>query len=69
MANPTPGKSATLTINPQNQNLESVLLAHVLGLAGCPRCGRIALLKVDFLGDPPPDLSKEGVISAGLTGF
>ena len=68
---PTPGKSVTLTINPHNQNLDSVhrLVAQVLGKAGCGTCGRIALLRVDFLGDPTPELAKEGVISAEMTGF
>jgi hypothetical protein len=71
MATAPRAKSATLTINPHNQNLESVhrLVAQVLGMAGCSHCGRIALLRVDFLGDPPPELSKEGVISVETTGF
>ena len=65
------GKSATATINPHNQNLESIhrLLAHILNVAGCDHCGRIALFKVDFLGDPPPDLTKSGVISLQTEGF
>jgi hypothetical protein len=65
------GKSATLTINPHNQNLETVhrLVAQVLGMAGCDHCGRLAVLKVDFLGDPPPELGKEGVISIQTQGF
>jgi hypothetical protein len=68
---PRGGKSASLSINPKNQNLESVhrIVAHILGLAGCDHCGRIAFLNVEFLGDPPPDLAKEGVISVATEGF
>ena len=64
-------KSATLTLNPQHQTLESVhrLVAQVLGRAGCATCGRIALLKVDFHVDPPPEFAKEGVTSFETTGF
>jgi hypothetical protein len=65
------GKSATLTINPHNQNLDTVhrLVGHILGQAGCAQCGRIAVLKIDFLGDPPSELGKEGVISVEMLGF
>jgi hypothetical protein len=71
MAMASHGKSATLALNPHQQNIESVhrLVAHVLGKAGCSSCGRIALLKFDFVIDPPSELAKEGVISAELTGF
>jgi hypothetical protein len=40
-----------------------------LGVAGCDHCGRIAVFKVDFVSDPPPDLSKSGVISLQTEGF
>ncbi len=65
------GKSAALTINPQNQSLELMqrLMGQILHMAGCDHCGRIAALKVDFLGDPPPDLAKTGVISIQTQGF
>jgi hypothetical protein len=64
-------KSAKLTINPHNQNLDTVqhIVAHILNLAGCGHCGRLAALEIDFLGDPPPDLSKQGVISVQTEGF
>src|SRR5215475_11515621 len=54
------GKSATVSINPHNQNLDSVhrIVAHILDMAGCRGCGRLALLRIDFLGDPPPELGK-----------
>ena len=64
-------KSATLTLNPANQSLDGIhrLMAQVLGKAGCDHCGRIAVLKVDFLGDPPIEMGKGGVISFQTVGF
>jgi hypothetical protein len=64
-------KSATVTINPKGQTLDSVnrLVAQVLGRAGCDHCGRIAVLKVDFLGDPPDVMGRDGVISFQTAGF
>jgi len=68
---PSHGKSVSLMLNPHHQNLESVhrLVAQVLAKAGCTACGRIALLNIDFVGDPGPDLSKEGVTSMVTSGF
>ena len=66
------GKSARITLNPQqHQNVESVnkVVANILGRAGCGTCGRIAFLDVHFAGDPGPDLAKEGVISVQTEGF
>jgi hypothetical protein len=65
------GKSATATLSPHNQNLDAVhrLIGNILGRAGCEKCGRLALLRVDFLGDPGPDLTKQGVISLQVEGF
>jgi hypothetical protein len=65
------GKSATVTINPHQQNLEMVnrIVAEVLNMAGCGHCGRLALLRTDFLGDPPEVLGKAGVISVQTEGF
>jgi hypothetical protein len=59
------GRSVTATLNPEHQNLESLqkLLAQIAGRGGCDRCGRIAFLHVDFLGDPPPEIAHQGVIS------
>jgi hypothetical protein len=64
-------KSATLTINPQHQTLDNVqrLVAQIVGRAGCDHCGRIAVLKVDFLGDPPPEFARDGAISIHTVGF
>ncbi|MBZ5632060.1 MAG: hypothetical protein LAO55_02935 [Acidobacteriia bacterium] len=65
------GKSATATLSGQNQNIETVhhIVASILGRAGCDKCGRLALLRVEFLGDPGPDLQKQGVISLHTEGF
>jgi hypothetical protein len=65
MAGNGKGRFFTATLNPHNQNIETLqkLLAQIAGRGGCDRCGRIAVLQVDFLGDPPADLAREGVIS------
>lgn len=59
------GRFVSATLNPQHQTLESLqkLLAEIAGRGGCDRCGRIAFLHVDFLGDPPDEIAREGVIS------
>lgn len=64
-------KSFTVALNPQQQSLESIqfIVANILGRAGCRACGRLATLNVSFLGDPPPELSKAGVISVETQGF
>jgi len=65
------GKLARISLNPQHQNLDMLnrIVANVLGRAGCGTCGRIAYLSVQFVGDPGPDLTKEGVISVQTEGF
>jgi hypothetical protein len=64
-------KTATLTFNPHNQNIDAVqsVVKQILGMAGCPQCGRLALLKIDFLGDPPDQLAKQGVTGIETAGF
>lgn len=64
-------KSATATFNPKGQNIDSIqkAVAQVLGLAGCSHCGRLALLHIDFVSDPPPDLGGLGVIQFEKQGF
>jgi hypothetical protein len=59
------GRSITIQLNTHNQNIEALhrLVARVGGLAGCDHCGRMALLRIDLLGDPPPDMAKEGAVS------
>ncbi len=64
-------KSATLTFNTHGQNIDGVqaVMKQILGMAGCPQCGRLAVLKVDF-GDPPPEqLGKQGVVGLDTAGF
>ena len=65
------GKSATVSLNPHSQNLDSVhrIVAQILNMAGCGQCGRLALMHLDFLVDPPPELGKEGVISIQTQGI
>jgi hypothetical protein len=64
-------KSATLNFNPHNQTVKGVqaVVEQLLGMAGCPQCGRLAVLKVDFLGDPPPELGRQGVTGIETIGF
>src|SRR5262245_34855234 len=61
----------TLSLNPQNQNLDTVhrLIANILNRGGCGQCGRLAVFDVQFLGDPGPELSKDGVISMRTEGI
>ena len=58
-------KHAVATFNPHDQTIEHVqsAVASILGRGGCTRCGLIAVLSVEFQGDPPPDLNKVGVVS------
>ena len=64
-------KTATVLLNPHNQNLDMIhhLVASIAGRAGCDKCGRLALLKVDFVVDPGPELAKQGAISLQAEGF
>jgi hypothetical protein len=63
-------KSAKLTLNPHQQNLETInlIVASIIGKSGCRGCGRLINLELQFLGDPDPDLGK-GVIAAETEGF
>jgi hypothetical protein len=71
MATLRQGKSVTVTLNTHNQRVESLqsLLKKVGGLVDCDHCGRMAILRIDFLSDPPPDLAKDGAISVMPEGF
>jgi len=64
-------KYASATMNPKDQNLETIhrIVGGILGRGGCPTCGRIAVLRVDFLSDPPPELAKENVVSFETQGL
>lgn len=59
------GKRAVASFNPHDQTIEHVqaAVASIVGRGGCTRCGLIAVLSVEFQGDPPPDLNKQGVVS------
>jgi hypothetical protein len=56
-------KYASATLNSKDQNREAIdrVVRDILGHGGCPTCGRIAVLRVDFVSDPPPDLAKDVV--------
>ena len=65
------GKSATVSLSAHNQTLETLnhIVASIAGRGGCDKCGRIALLRVDYVVDPPADLAKQGVVSFQTEGF
>jgi hypothetical protein len=61
----TRGKSVTFLLNTKDQKIEALhdIIAKVGGLVGCGRCGRIAFLHIDTIGDPGPEFANSGVIS------
>lgn len=65
------GKSATVSLSGHNQTLDTLnhIVATIAGRGGCDKCGRIALLRVEYVVDPPPDLAKQGVVSFHMEGF
>jgi len=65
------GKSATVSLSGHNQTLDTLnhIVATIAGRGGCDKCGRIALLRVDYVVDPPADLAKQGVVSFQTEGF
>jgi hypothetical protein len=71
MKPPTNIKSATLTLNPERQNLEAVhrIVSGIVGRSGCLTCGRLINIDFQFQGDPDPELVHQGVISAQTQGF
>jgi hypothetical protein len=60
-----PGRSATAVLSTHQQTADTVthLVRTILGRAGCGMCGRLALLRLDFISDPPPEVAKAGVTS------
>lgn len=62
-SNPT--KFATVTLDPHQQNLDQLhaVVASIINRAGCVRCGLVAMLSIEFQGDPPEVLSKQNVTS------
>ena len=65
------GKSATVSLSGHNQTLDTLnhIVATIAGRGGCDKCGRIALLRVEYVVDPHADLAKQGVISFQTEGF
>ena len=63
-------KFASVSLNPREQSLESLhdLMAQIVGRGGCLGCGRVAYLRVDFVGDPPTGFN-QGVISFNEQGL
>jgi len=63
-------KSVRIQLNTKDQKIEAIhdLVARVGGLVGCGRCGRIAFLHIETLGDPPPEFAHDGVISVHVQG-
>jgi hypothetical protein len=64
-------KFASAAINPKAQTLDHVnqIVADILRRGGCLACGRVALLRVDFLSDPPAELGKLNVTSFVANGL
>jgi len=66
-------KFASASMSSKGQTLDQVnqLVSDILRRGGCPNCGRIALLNIDFVSDPPGELGKLNVSSfsgGGLSG-
>jgi hypothetical protein len=61
----THARSVTLLLNTRDQKMKSLhdILTKVGGILGCEGCGRMALLQIDLVSDPEPDLAKLGVNS------
>ena len=59
------------TFTPEKQTVADLqaALKRVLGMAGCLECGRIAILRVDVLGDPIREIpSLTGIAQQGFGG-
>ncbi len=65
------GKSASVVMSHGQQNLESIhtIVGNILHKAGCETCGRLAILKMEFVVDPTPDQKKAGALSVATEGF
>jgi hypothetical protein len=66
-----PRKAATAYLQSHGQTADSVthLVKDILGKAGCPACGRLAFLHMDFISDPGPEFAKGGVTSIVTEGL
>ena len=56
---------ATAGFNTRDQSAENIqsVVSQILGRGGCPRCGLVAFLSIEFQGDPPPDMVRQQVAS------
>jgi hypothetical protein len=68
---PTGMKAAQVTFNPEDQTADHIheVVKYLLGKAGCLACGQVAILNIEFRGDPDRELAKAGVISVSELGF
>jgi hypothetical protein len=64
-------KYAQYALNTRDQSIDHVqqLVKHLAQAAGCSGCGRIALLRADFLSDPTEEEAKLGVTSVMSQGL
>jgi hypothetical protein len=56
---------STVQFSAHDQNIEDIhkVVEYLLGKAGCSHCGLLAQLEMSFIGDPPPEIAKHGVVS------
>ncbi len=61
-------KSATVVLDPKAQKLETIqrLVGQIVGRAGCPACGRIAFLQMQFVGDPAPEFGAISISTSAV---
>ena len=54
---------AAVSLTGRDQTADSFhqIVKLILGRSGCPACGRIARLLIDFQVDPSPEFAKLGV--------
>lgn len=59
------GTSYSMFLDTNKQDIKSIagIISELGAMADCLSCGRIARLKVDFLGDPGEKLQQFGVNS------
>ena len=61
----------SVSLNPggtKRQTLDTLnkLVAQAVGRGGCDRCGRVASIDIQFLGDPGPDMEQLGAFSVDV---
>jgi hypothetical protein len=69
MSGTTKLTAARVVLETRSQTLDTVeaLVRNILNRAGCPACGLMSVLDIQFHGDPGPDMAKIGVTSAVYT--